>query len=273
MSNSLKVWLFLISTTILILISGYYIGERQGLFIGFLLALGINYLLFFFGESHLLSQFQAVEVEGQDAWGLNNIVRHYARKAGIPKPRVYIIAHANPVAFALGRSLHHSAITLSLGLIERLSSEQIEAIVALQTTQIRSLDTFAFGMSSTLANAILGFAKILDSMWLPKYFSRSLNWQPFGQIFAPVAWLILRLSINPLTYYQNDLQAAELLEKPNLLAETLWRLDAMNTAQPMKVPLCTEHLFVVSPNRNEKKLITHPSVEQRIRKLIGYYPI
>ncbi|RZJ24374.1 MAG: heat-shock protein, partial [Flavobacterium sp.] len=80
-----------------------------------------------------------------------------------------------------------------------------------------------------------------------------------------------RLSHN----FQNDLQAAELLHDRFRLAEVLWKLEGLAQTQPMKAPPCSSHLFIVNPEGYNQRLFlkSHPSIQVRLQKLMGYYPI
>ena len=75
--------------------------------------------------------------------------------------------------------------------------------------------------------------------------------------------------------FENDLQAAELIHDRFRLAEVLWRLEGLAQTQPLHPPPCSSHLFIVNPEGYRQKLLfkSHPSIEVRLQKLMGYYPI
>jgi heat shock protein HtpX len=273
MSNSLKVWGLLIFVSIFLLFGGYHVGDRQGLLIGFLLALSINVIVMIFGDTRLLKQIHAVQVEGRDAWGVFPVVQKMAQKAHIPTPSVYIIPTHHPTAFSLGMSWFRAVIGVSVGLIRQLSAEELEAVIAHQVAQIKNLDTFTFGIASTIANALLGLGRWLDRLFLTRIFFGARLLRPFSRMMIPIARTLIRLTVNPSTYYLNDSLAASLVERPEVLAEALWKLESQASTHPFKVPMCSEHLFIVNPFPAHTRLGAHPPAEDRIRRLIGYFPM
>lgn len=282
MTNPAKVWALLIALSISFLALGHSFFGRPGLFFGLLIALGINFLVFAFGDSRLVSFFKGRAVRGQDGWGLIEKIAVFAHKASIPQPTLFIIPLQTPTAFALGHTWHNSAIVLSQGLIDRLSDEEVESVLALEIAKIKSLDTFASGVTHVLGYALLGLGRWLDYLWIANFFSRKngVHFRPFSSLFYPFAWVLIRLTISPQALLLNDTVAAQLIGDARRLAETLWKLESYATTRPFPTLPLSHHLFVVSPlsntgpNVNRKNWFTiQPLVEQRIRNLVGYYPI
>lgn len=268
-NNNTKVWIFILSSSLALLIAGYELGERLGLLIGFLAALVLNFFVFFYGESRVLTKLQARRLSGQDAWGLLDQVESLSAQLRIPAPAVYITPHASVNAFCVGQSWSRGCLGFTSGLVNTLNAEELEAVVAHQICHIRRLDTFAFGVSSTLANAIVGLGQFLDSL-LP------YKLQFFMPLLSPVGWLIIKCVVSEKSVFENDLLAAKLLENRPQLGEVLWRMEGLAETIPLEVPPCTSHLFMVNPegfNQRNIFLKSHPDIEVRLKKLMGYYPI
>ena len=88
--------------------------------------------------------------------------------------------------------------------------------------------------------------------------------------------LLYFLCIPNRVYYEADALAARLVQDPKDIAQVLWKLESYTATQPMQVPHDMAHLFVVNPLPKEdwySRLGYQPNFEQRIRKLIGYFPI
>lgn len=275
-SNYTKVWIFILGLCLSFLIIGYNWGGRLGLFLGLILSLGINVLIFFYGENHILNLLSVRQLEGQDAWGLQQLIRDLSSKLKIKRDfNLYIINTPAAVAFSLSIAWRRPCICLSEGLLKRFSPEELKAVVAHQIIHIKKLDTFGFGVTSILANTLVGMGQFLDQLWPPNFFLDKKQ-QPFLTLFSPFGWLIIRSVVHKKTYLKNDLLAAELIGDRRRLAEVLWKLEGLAQTQPLMIPPCTSHLFIVNPEGFEQKnlfLKSHPSIKKRLLNLLGYYPI
>lgn len=268
-NTNTKVWIFILSTSLALLILGYQIGERLGLIIGFLLALLLNFIVFYYGENRVLSKLRAQRLKGQDAWGVLDMVERMSHQLGMPAPAVFMTPHKSANAFCVGHSWKNGSLGFTLGLLQKLNSKELEAVVAHQLCHIRRLDTFAFSVSSTLANSVVGLGQFLDS-FLP------YRLQFFMPLLSPFGWLIIKVVVGEKSFFENDLMASELLNNRHPLGEVLWRLEGLAQTQPLEIPACTSHLFIVNPEGFRQRnlfLKSHPSIETRLQKLMGYYPI
>ncbi|VVB67070.1 Protease HtpX [Candidatus Norongarragalina meridionalis] len=77
--------------------------------------------------------------EGEYPW-LQDMVRDLAKKAGIPKPKLYLVMDATPNAFAFGRTPSDSNIAIHAGLLNVLNKEEVEAVVAHEVGHIKHWD-------------------------------------------------------------------------------------------------------------------------------------
>ncbi|KYG65678.1 heat-shock protein [Bdellovibrio bacteriovorus] len=269
LNNNTKVWIFILSSSFALLILGYQLGERLGLFVGFLLALALNFFVFFYGESRVLAKLDARRVKGQDSWGLLEKVQRLSEKLNMPTPAVYVTPHAAVNAFCVGHSWKRGSLGFTAGLLKSLNNEELEAVVAHQLCHIRRLDTFAFSVSSTIGNSVVGMGQFFDSFMPYKL-------KLFMPMLSPVGWVIIKTVVGEKSFFENDLMAADLLESRLLLGEVLWRMEGLAQTMPLEIPACTSHLFMVNPEGFQQKnlfLKSHPSIENRIQKLMGYYPI
>ena len=276
LSNSTKVWIFILLSSLGLLMLGYNLGERLGLFVGFLLAIALNFFVFFYGESQILVSLRAKELKGQDPWNLQPAIQKFADAVGIPYPSVYLIPTKLETAFCVGHSWRKGTMAISMGLLEKFNPEDIEAVVAYQICQLKKMDSFRYGVANTIANALVGLGRLLDLVWPPNYFLLTNHRQrPFLRILSPLAWTLIKLGSSRKVYFQNDLHAAELLHDRFRLAEVLWKLEGLAQTQPMKAPPCSSHLFIVNPEGYNQRLFlkSHPSIQVRLQKLMGYYPI
>ncbi len=273
-ANSTKVWIFILVSSLMLLMLGYDVGERLGLFVGFLCAVSLNFFVLFYGDSQILTSLTAKQIQGQDPWGLSEILQKYSNHLGLNPPDLYLVATETETAFCVNHLWRKGAIAITTGLVKNFCKEDLEAVIASQLCSLKKLDTFAISIASTLANALVGFGKLLDYFWPPNYFLLQKQ-KPFLKIFAPLGWGLVKITNGRKRFFENDLQAAELIHDRFRLAEILWRLEGSAQTQPLRPPPCSSHLFIVNPEgyRQKRLFRSHPSIEVRLQKLMGYYPI
>lgn len=273
--NATKVWLFIIGVCLTFLFVGYHFGGRLGLFVGFLLSVGVNALIFLFGESSLLQYFSAYQIRGQDSWGINTQVKDFCDKWQLSSPLIYIAPIETPTAFCTGLGLRKAVICLSEGLLKNFTQEEITSVLAHQLCHIRRMDNFAFGVTSTISNALMGLGMLLDKVWPLNWFKQKQS-HVFLNLMMPIGWLVIRIVVSSKTYFENDKMAGQLMDDDRRIGEILWRLEGISQTRPLHVPPCTHHLFVVNPDGFAAKSFFskfHPAMNDRLRKLMGYYPI
>ncbi|MFZ8828213.1 MAG: protease HtpX, partial [Armatimonadota bacterium] len=97
--NQLKTLLLLGTLTVLFVMFGRMVGGQQGMLIALLLAGIMNFVAYFFSDRIVLMMHGARELSEWEAPELHDIVARLAQRAGIPKPRVYLIPTETPHAF------------------------------------------------------------------------------------------------------------------------------------------------------------------------------
>lgn len=276
-SNSTKVWIFILTSSLILLILGYELAERLGLLLGFCLAVSLNFFVFFYGESPLLKQLSARLVKGQDPWGLQEMMDRFSEQMTLKEiPELYIIPQETETAFCVNQAWRRGSIGISTALLQNFSREDVEAVLAHQICHLQKLDSFWFGVTNTLANAFVGIGLLLDHLWPPNYFlGEGRKQKPFLRLLAPLGWSIIKLSSPHKKFYAFDLEAANLIQDRFRMAEVLWRLEGLAQTQPLHVPPCASHLFIVNPEGTHQKKVfkSHPSIQLRLQKLMGYYPV
>lgn len=280
MSNAIKSWSFLFLLSLTLIVFGHMALGREGLLIGLVIGLGINSYVYFFEDKRIISHFQGQSLEGQDPWGLLSLSRKLSAKMRIPNPKIVVLNDAAPQALVVGRSLTTGTLILTEGLLRRLTPQETEAVMAYLLACIKNLNTLAFAVGSFLASSLLAITETLDLMLRfvmvekknPDY---ALS-QVFTRMAAPLIGLLLRISIRPSFYFNADKLAGELTGDAKIVAQTLWKLHSYSSTEPFTAPLSISHMFVVNPLTRQtwtRYFHAQPSVERRIRSLVGHYPI
>ncbi len=270
-----RIWITVGLISFGLMLAGYLIGERQGLLAGLLLALGINFLIYHYTTQHWIEYFKATEIEGQDPWNLLAMTRDISVRARIPKPQVYLIKSDFPTAFSVGKSVKSSSIIVSEGLLKYFTLEEQEAVIACEMSKIRRLDILNLGLISGLTAPLFIFCKLLDATLTFLSFGLLKNKKIFNHLCIRLMELIARPIIGQKGCFESDYHAAQLLKSPEQLAKTLWKLKSYATTRKLEIPAHAAPFLTVNPLTSGQTRYFHiqPSVDERIEKLVGRFPI
>ena len=273
--NMIRTAMLLAFLTALFMAVGYLIGGTGGMTIAFLIAAGMNLFSYWNADKMVLSMHHAVEVDERNAPEFHTIVKELAARAGLPMPKTYLIDNPQPNAFATGRNPQNAAVAATTGLLERLSHEEVAAVMAHELAHVQNRDTLTMTITATLAGAIsmLGnFAFFFGG-------SRDNN-NPFGfigilaaMIVAPLAAMLVQMAISRTREYAADRRGAEICGQPMWLASALDKIARSAGRIPnmdAERNPATAHLFIINPlsgERMDNLFSTHPNTDNRIAAL------
>ncbi|MDR2790566.1 MAG: zinc metalloprotease HtpX [Campylobacteraceae bacterium] len=268
-----KTVFFMTALMLLLIFIGGYVGGGGGMLIAFAIGAAVNFFSYFFSDKLVLRHYRAVEVNRQNAKGFYEIVERLAKKADIPMPKVYIIPEAVPNAFATGRNRSNAAVCATEGLLNLLSEEEIEGVMAHELSHVRHYDILIGSMAATIAGAIAIAANILQYGALLGRNRQNPIVMIAIAIVLPIAAAIIQMSISRSREYMADEGAARLTAHPEWLQSALLKLDAYARGGTMRqASQESAHMFIVNPfsgkNISFASLFsTHPSIENRIARL------
>jgi heat shock protein HtpX len=251
--------------TAIFLAVGWLVGGITGISIGLAAAIATNFLVFFFSDKIVLRMYRAKPL--QDA-KLSRVIEELAKKAGIPKPKTYMVEMAVPNAFATGRSPKHSAVAVTRGLVDNLSHDEVEGVLAHEISHIKHRDTLVSTMAATIAGALAWMGHIF---WYSSDRQNRNAWT-FLLIFilVPIAATLIRLAITRTREYHADTGGAQLAD-PLKLASALEKIGSIAKAHPVrKGNPSTAHMWIVNPFSGASLLrlfSTHPPIEERVARL------
>lgn len=208
-----------------------------------------------------------------------NIVEDMALVAHVPMPRVFIIDDPSPNAFATGSSPQTAAVAATSGILERLTREELEGVMAHEMTHVRNYDI----RISTIAIALTAVISLLVNFGSNFWFfggSRDNDERENngGQIlgiifsvlliiFAPLAATIVQMAISRNREYLADAGAVELTRNPQGLITALQKIamsEPMESADPNSAALYIENPL---QKKGSSLFSTHPATEDRIARL------
>ena len=149
--NTMRTAMLLAVMTALFMGVGYLLGGTGGMGIAFLIAAGTNFFSYWNADKMVLAMNHAIEVDERSAPEYYRIVRDLAARAGLPMPKVYLIEADQPNAFATGRNPENAAVAASTGLLQRLSHEEVAAVMAHELAHVQHRDTLTMTIAATLA--------------------------------------------------------------------------------------------------------------------------
>ena len=113
------------------------------------IGLGVVWFQWYNSDTLALKAMRAREVAANEAPELHAVIDRLCALADMPKPRVAISYSSMPNAFATGRSPSRSAVCVTTGLLDRLSPEEVEAVLAHELSHVAHRDVLVMTMASS----------------------------------------------------------------------------------------------------------------------------
>lgn len=272
--NRTKTFFLMTALTALFMLGGQVLGGQQGMMLAFLIALGLNFFAYWNSDKMALAMSGAREVSESDAPQLHATVASLAERAGIPKPRVYLIENPTPNAFATGRNPSHSAVAVTTGILQILSHDELEGVLAHELGHIMNRDILISSIAAVMAGAISYLATMAQYAMIFGGSDDEEGHNPLVWlimiIIAPIAATIIQLAISRNREYLADATGARICGRPLSLAAALQKLAISNERLPMRVNPATAQMYIVNPLAGDffaTLFSTHPAIEKRIQRL------
>lgn len=275
MISQIKTVLLLGILSGLMLACGAVLGGKQGLIIGLVFALAINVVSYFFSDKLVLSIYRAKEADPIKYNYLYEIVDEVTRRAGMPKPKVYIVPTATPNAFATGRNPSKAIVACTEGILQLLTKDELRGVIAHEISHIKNRDMLVTTIAVIIATAIsylanmAQFAAIFGSRDDEGRSSLSIL---LLAILTPIIATIIQLAISRTREFLADETGARIIKDSHSLANALRKLELGVRKNPFTTsPQTTSSLFIVNPF-SAKGFVTlfstHPKTEDRIERLM-----
>lgn len=276
MNNLKTVALLAFMTTLLWLVGAtLFGGNGNGFWIGMVIAVAFNVLAYFFSDKLALAASRARPVTEEELPQVYAIVRRLALQKNMPEPRIYIMDSPQPNAFATGRSPKKAAVAVTTGILEVLSVDELEGVLAHELAHVSNRDILISSIAAMIAAALTMLARM--AFWFGGGNNRESPLGAIGAILslivAPIAAMLIRLAISRTREFQADETGAETTGRPMMLASALEKISAGTARIPMNVNPATAQLFIDNPMKSVRGagmmrlLSTHPPTEERIERL------
>ena len=273
--NNIKVFVLLAGLTALVVGLGSALGGANGAILAFGLAAVMN-LFMFWGSSRLvLRSYKAQIVTEAQAPDLYRMVDRLRQNAGLPMPTVAIAPHAQPNAFATGRNPENSVVCVTEGLMQLISREELEGVIAHELAHIKNRDMLLQTIAATMSGAISNLAQF--AFFFGGRGNDEEGGNPFvgliAMIVAPIAAMIMQYAMSRQREFKADRVGAEICGRPLALAGALEKLETASKRIPMQVSPAMAPLAIVNPLAALKGMgisrlfSTHPPTAERVARL------
>ena len=219
---------------------------------------------------------------------LYNIVERFSIQTGEPMPRIELIESKALNAYAYGLTPSDSAIGVTRGLLQKLNTAELEAVIAHEYTHIRNRDSRVM----VIASVFVGLFESLFHYFLSgitgahendgqgptpaRQFQRSIalvfgGLVIFGAMIASIAvcWLpsmLARAKLSRSREFLADAGAVELTKDPDALVAALLRIQQCNDVLAVAPAL---QAMMIS-GKISGLLASHPPVEDRVTALRAF---
>jgi heat shock protein HtpX len=281
MGNTFKTAFLLTALTLFLVFVGDVLGHEQGMIIALIIAAVMNFVSYFYSDKIALAMYHAQPVTREQLPRVYDVVERLTQRIGLPMPKIYVIPTDSPNAFATGRNPAHASVAVTQGILNLLSDEELEGVLAHELGHVRNRDILISSIAATIAGAITFLARM--AMWGALFggfggrSERDRDGGGIGALFmlilAPIAAMLIQLAISRSREYQADATGAHFTGNPYALASALRKLDSYSRRLPMAATPSTAHLFIVQPLLSRAVFAnlfsTHPPIAKRIERLTG----
>ena len=258
--NVLKAWLVVTVAALLFGFAGWQLGGYRLalLFLGSIVLLAAG--VYWYADRIVLGMVGAREMLPGEAPALHSTVERLAARAGVVKPKLYVLADSYPRALSAGRGAGGgTGLALSVGLLGVASPAELEGIVAHELAHLRHRDVLV----QTIA--VIVAAVIIETSRIGGFLQRA-----FLFVLGPIAAAFVHLLLSQKREFEADRLAAEICDSPHGLADALVRLEAAMELVGFEASPATEPVYTTNPFAEEGLAAlfnSHPPVGERVRRL------
>jgi heat shock protein HtpX len=258
-------------------------GSSSAVMLGLVIALVMVGGSYWFSDKLALASAKAQVISEADHPEFYGMIRDLSQRAGLPMPRVAVSPSEQPNAFATGRGPNNAVVCATRGLLQSMSRDEIEGVMAHELMHVRNRDILIGSVAAAVATAISSIAQMAmfatmfaggrDDENRPNPFAVLLV-----SMLAPLAASLIQMAISRSREFEADRGAAELLGSGESLAQALEKIEVLATRMPMQVSPAQAQAYIHNPlaemharrgsGVNVSRLFsTHPATEERIRRL------
>jgi heat shock protein HtpX len=216
--------------------------------------------LYWYADRIGMGMIGARELLSAEAPALHSAVERLSERAGVARPRLYLLADGYPRAALAGRGAQGgAALAVSAGLLHVATPAELEGIVAHELAHLRHRDALVQTVAAIIAAAVVEASRIGG------FLERTLLF-----VLGPLAASFVHLVLSPKREFDADRFAAEICGSPHGLADALLRIEGAMEVVSFSASPATEPLYTTNPFAEEglaALLVTHPPLGERVHRL------
>ena len=201
---------------------------------------------------------------------LFNTVQRQSQQAGIPMPDIAIYHSADVNAFATGATKNNSLVAVSTGLLDNMTEDEAEAVVAHEIAHITNGDMVTMTLLQGVLNTFVIFLSRMISTAVASTKDENGNSSTNTMVFW-IADIVLQMVFGVIATmiamwfsryreYRADAGSAKLVGKEKMIM-ALQRLQRVHEPQEMEGSLAA---FMINGVRSKELFMSHPPLEKRI---------
>ncbi len=271
----------------------FMLGVLYAIFTLFLLAAGTPLMFvvpivgvmvvvqYYMSDRLILMSTGAKEVSSEQAPQLHLMVKTLADRYEMPMPKVAIIDTAVPNAFATGRNPKNALVAVTVGIQQRLSERELQAVIGHELAHVANRDMRILAIANFLVTLTSFLMTMLFWNMLFGGMGSRRNNGGGGMMMVYLVTILVyfvgQLLVLALTRYREfgaDHTGAEISGDPGALADALEKISGTVAGIPDQDlrKLQTANAFLIIPaalkSQGSMNLFsTHPPLEERVRRL------
>ena len=210
----------------------------------------LSLVSYYGGDTIFLASAGARQIKRGDHPILFNIVEEMKISSGLSSmPRIYVIDDPRPNAFATGRDPEHASVAVTAGLLNRLSRDEVQGVVAHELGHIQNRDVLYVMLAAMMIGVIVLMSDVLlRFLWFGGSRSRSRSRGSgdgqaqlimlvvviFLAILGPIAAQMLYFALSRRREYLADACSAAYTRYPEGLASALEKIASQPPAKEKK---------------------------------------
>jgi heat shock protein HtpX len=241
---------------------------------------GIWFAISYFGSQAMIDLMTgARKVERKSEPDLYNLLENLAISRGLRTPTLRVIDNDSLNAFATGLHEGQYSVTVTRGLVNTLTRDELEAVLAHELTHVINKDVRTMVIASIFAGII---SVIAELVFRGLIYSRgggrrdNKNALPLiliGLAFAAVGFalaIVIRMMLSRTREYVADAGAVELTKNPDAMISALRKVEGRSS---LKGPDELQQLFLDNQPDGvglEGLFASHPPIQKRIDALVKF---
>ncbi len=218
----------------------------------------------------------------QERW-LFNIVQRQADKVGIKMPEIGIFYAPEPNAFATGARKNAALVAVSTGLLENMTSDEVEAVLGHEISHVANGDMVTQTLLQGVLNTFVIFFSRVVAYIVGALMRGNNNQQQGGGGYGATYYIVSMIAQMLLGFlasiivmwfsryreFHADKGGADLAGREKMIA-ALRRLQSVNQPHDLPGELAAFGISGGLKAGISKLMMTHPPLEERIAALEGH---